>query len=29
MGFSPPRFLGARHGAYTDDLILVWTDIKG
>jgi len=29
MGFSPPRFLGACHGAYTDDLVLVWTDIEG
>jgi hypothetical protein len=29
MGFSPPRFLSAGHGAYTDDLVLVWTDIEG
>jgi hypothetical protein len=29
MGFSPPRFLSAGNGAYTDDLVLVWTDIEG
>lgn len=29
MGFCPPRFLGAGDGAYTDDLVLVRTDIEG
>jgi hypothetical protein len=29
MGFSPPRFLSAGNGAYTNDLVLVWTDIEG
>jgi hypothetical protein len=29
MGISPSRFPSAGDGAYTDDLVLVWTDIKG
>jgi hypothetical protein len=29
MGFSPPRFLSAGNGAYTNDLVLVWSDIEG
>jgi hypothetical protein len=29
MGFSPSRFLGAGHGAYPNDLVLVRTDIEG
>jgi hypothetical protein len=29
MGFSPPRFPSAGNGAYTNDLVLVWTDIEG
>jgi hypothetical protein len=29
MGIRPARFLSAGHGAYTNDLVLVWTDIEG
>jgi hypothetical protein len=29
MGFSPPWFPSAGNGAYTDDLVLVRTDIEG
>jgi hypothetical protein len=29
MGFSPPWFPSAGNGAYTNDLVLVRTDIEG